>query len=194
MAAPRLPAFRPERSGGRSVSGTGRRKETTTGTGAYSSSRSSGGDDYLPRLAVHRPGLDAGGVADWRWLVALALGIAVGALRTTPFAPGAARAMPGSSCSATFRCWCRCSSGSSSCRSLPPTVLWVKQDVPAKEFVTAALCLGLFTSARVAEQVRAGIGSLPRGQRDAGAGAGPDPGQAYRHVILPQACASSFRR
>jgi ABC-type amino acid transport system permease subunit len=45
--------------------------------------------------------------------------------------------------------------------------LWVKQDMPAKEFVTAALCLGFFTSARVAEQVRAGVGSLPRGQRDA---------------------------
>ncbi len=34
--------------------------------------------------------------------------------------------------------------------------LWVKQDMPAKEFVTATLCLGLFTSARIAEQVRAG--------------------------------------
>jgi len=30
------------------------------------------------------------------------------------------------------------------------------------------LCLGLFTAARVAEQVRAGIQSLPRGQKMAG--------------------------
>jgi ABC-type amino acid transport system permease subunit len=59
--------------------------------------------------------------------------------------------------------------------------------MPAKEFVTAALCLGFFTSARVAEQVRAGIGSLPRGQRDAALALGLTLGQAYRHVILPQA-------
>ncbi len=65
--------------------------------------------------------------------------------------------------------------------------LWVKQDMPAKEFVTAALCLGFFTSARVAEQVRAGIGSLPRGQRDAALALGLTLGQAYRQVILPQA-------
>ena len=30
--------------------------------------------------------------------------------------------------------------------------LWVKQDMPAKEFITATVCLGLFTSARIAEQ------------------------------------------
>ena len=38
----------------------------------------------------------------------------------------------------------------------------------AKEFITAVVALGLFTSARVAEQVRAGIQSLSRGQRAAG--------------------------
>jgi glutamate/aspartate transport system permease protein len=65
--------------------------------------------------------------------------------------------------------------------------LWVKQDMPAKEFATAALCLGFFTSARVAEQVRAGVGSLPRGQRDAALALGLTLPQAYRHVILPQA-------
>ena len=36
----------------------------------------------------------------------------------------------------------------------------------------AVLCLGLFTSVRVAEQVRAGIQSLPRGQRMAGTAMG----------------------
>lgn len=65
--------------------------------------------------------------------------------------------------------------------------LWVKQDMPAKEFITAALCLGLFTSARIAEQVRAGIQSLPRGQRFAALALGFTLRQAYRYVILPMA-------
>jgi His/Glu/Gln/Arg/opine family amino acid ABC transporter permease subunit len=65
--------------------------------------------------------------------------------------------------------------------------LWVKQDMPAKEFVTASICLGLFTSARIAEQVRAGIQSLPRGQRFAALALGLTLPQAYRYVILPVA-------
>jgi glutamate/aspartate transport system permease protein len=66
--------------------------------------------------------------------------------------------------------------------------LWVKQEMPAKEFVTATVCLGLFTSARIAEQVRAGILSLPRGQRLAGLAMGFTLPQTYRHVLLPMAC------
>jgi glutamate/aspartate transport system permease protein len=54
-------------------------------------------------------------------------------------------------------------------------------------FWPAVLCLGIFTSVRVAEQVRAGINSLPRGQRLAGTAMGLTGGQTYRHVILPQA-------
>ncbi|MBI2311730.1 MAG: amino acid ABC transporter permease [Betaproteobacteria bacterium] len=65
--------------------------------------------------------------------------------------------------------------------------LWVKQDMPAKEFITATVCLGLFTSARIAEQVRAGIGSLPRGQSMAGLAMGFTLAQTYRYVILPMA-------
>jgi glutamate/aspartate transport system permease protein len=65
--------------------------------------------------------------------------------------------------------------------------LWVKQDMPAKEFVTAALCLGFFTSARIAEQVRAGIQSIPRGQTMAGLALGFTLPQTYRYVILPMA-------
>jgi His/Glu/Gln/Arg/opine family amino acid ABC transporter permease subunit len=65
--------------------------------------------------------------------------------------------------------------------------LWVKQDMPAKEFFTAVICLGLFTSARVAEQVRAGIQSLPRGQSMAGLAIGFTLPQTYRYVILPMA-------
>jgi glutamate/aspartate transport system permease protein len=49
------------------------------------------------------------------------------------------------------------------------------------------LCLGLFTSARIAEQVRAGIQSLPRGQRLASMALGLTPVQTYRHVLLPEA-------
>ena len=65
--------------------------------------------------------------------------------------------------------------------------LWIKQDMPAKEFITAVVCLGLFTSARVAEQVRAGIQSLPRGQSMAGLAIGFPLPQTYRYVILPMA-------
>ncbi len=65
--------------------------------------------------------------------------------------------------------------------------LWVKQEMPAKEFVTATICLGLFTSARIAEQVRAGIQSLSRGQRMAGLAMGFTLPQTYRYVLLPMA-------
>ena len=64
---------------------------------------------------------------------------------------------------------------------------WVKQDMPAAEFVTATVCLGLFTSARVAEQVRAGIQSLSAGQRSAGLALGLTLPQTYRYVLLPMA-------
>jgi glutamate/aspartate transport system permease protein len=40
---------------------------------------------------------------------------------------------------------------------------------------------------RVAEQVRAGINSLPRGQRMAGTAMGLTVSQTYRFVVLPQA-------
>jgi glutamate/aspartate transport system substrate-binding protein len=122
----------------------------------------------LPRLAGTGLGWTLA-VSLTAWLLALLIGIAVGALRTAPSRP---LALLGSAWVELFR-------------NIPLLVqmflwffvvpeflprewgLWVKQDMPAKEFVTAALCLGFFTSARVAEQVRAGIGSLPRGQRDA---------------------------
>ena len=57
----------------------------------------------------------------------------------------------------------------------------------ANSYMTAVLCLGVFTSVRVAEQVRAGIQSLPRGQRMAATAMGLTQYQAYRFVILPQA-------
>ena len=58
---------------------------------------------------------------------------------------------------------------------------------PWSVFVPAVLCLAVFTSVRVAEQVRAGIQSLPRGQRMAGIAMGFTQFQTYVYVILPQA-------
>jgi glutamate/aspartate transport system permease protein len=71
-----------------------------------------------------------------------------------------------------------------------PTALgdWIKQMPPPwGSYLPAVMCLGIFTSVRVAEQVRAGINSLPRGQRMAGTALGLTQAQAYRFVILPQA-------
>lgn len=57
----------------------------------------------------------------------------------------------------------------------------------AQQFLAAMVCLGLFTAARVAEQVRSGINSLPRGQKNAGLAMGFTLAQVYRHVLLPMA-------
>jgi len=54
-------------------------------------------------------------------------------------------------------------------------------------FIPAVICLSLFTSVRIAEQVRAGIQSLPRGQSMAGTALGLSLSETYRYVILPQA-------
>ena len=58
-------------------------------------------------------------------------------------------------------------------------------DTPKLALVVAGL--GLFTSARIAEQVRAGIQALPRGQRYAGMALGFTTPQYYRYVLLPMA-------
>jgi glutamate/aspartate transport system permease protein len=63
---------------------------------------------------------------------------------------------------------------------------WLKQ-LPNASFYTAVAALGLYTSARVAEQVRAGIGSIPRGQRMASLALGLTLPQTYRYVLLPMA-------
>lgn len=59
--------------------------------------------------------------------------------------------------------------------------------MPNASFITAVLCLGFFTSARVAVQVSAGINSLPRGQKMAGVALGLTLPQTYRYVLLPMA-------
>jgi glutamate/aspartate transport system permease protein len=64
---------------------------------------------------------------------------------------------------------------------------WVKRDMPHPQFLTAVICLGLYTASRVAEQVRSGIEAIPRGQRNAGLAMGLTPLQVYRYVLIPVA-------
>lgn len=54
-------------------------------------------------------------------------------------------------------------------------------------FVLVVFALGFFTSARISEQVKAGIQSLPTGQRYAGLAMGLTLAQTYRYVLLPMA-------
>jgi glutamate/aspartate transport system permease protein len=70
---------------------------------------------------------------------------------------------------------------------LPASVgTWLKQ-LPRSAFYTAVVCLSLYTSARVAEQTRAGVQSLARGQGMAGIALGLTLPQTYRFVLLPMA-------
>ena len=56
---------------------------------------------------------------------------------------------------------------------------------PWASFWPAVLCLGLFMSVRVAEQVRSGLQALPRGQRMAALALGLSVAQTYRRVLMP---------
>jgi glutamate/aspartate transport system permease protein len=66
-----------------------------------------------------------------------------------------------------------------------PSIFLVLRGVPS--FLLVVLALGFFTSARISEQVKAGIQSLPRGQRYAGLAMGLTLPQTYRFVLLPMA-------
>jgi glutamate/aspartate transport system permease protein len=124
------------------------------------------------------------------WVIALAIGAVVGTLRTTPML-WVVRL--GNAYVEVFR-------------NVPlivqmflwffvvPELLpkglgdWVKQMPPPwGSYLPAVLCLGIYTSVRIAEQVRSGIHSLPRGQRMAGTALGLTLAQSYRYVVLPQA-------
>ena len=126
------------------------------------------------------------------WVLALSVGSVIGTLRTTPF-PWVVRL--GNAYVEIFR-------------NIPLLVqmfLWffvmpellpqrlgdaIKQMPPPwSSYIPAVLCLGIYTSVRVAEQVRAGIQSLPRGQGMAGTALGLTLPQTYRYVLLPM----SFR-
>ena len=124
------------------------------------------------------------------WLVALLVGILFGVLRTVP---GRALRALGTAYVECFRnvpllvqlfTWYFVVP-----ELLPPA--WgnaVKQLNPLlQQFLAAWLCLAFFTGARVAEQVRAGIESLPRGQKAAALALGLTLPQTYRYVLLPMA-------
>jgi glutamate/aspartate transport system permease protein len=70
---------------------------------------------------------------------------------------------------------------------LPASIgTWLKS-LPNAPFVTAVICLGFFTSSRVAVQVASGIQALSTGQRMAGTALGMTLPQTYRYVLLPMA-------
>ena len=122
------------------------------------------------------------------WIIALVTGSVVGVLRT----------LPSRTASWIGFCWVEFF------RNMPLLVqlflwffvlpellsksagLWLKQ-LPNAPFWTAAIGVGLFMSARVAVQLQAGIGSLPRGQKQASTALGLTTVQTYRYVLLPMA-------
>jgi glutamate/aspartate transport system permease protein len=121
-------------------------------------------------------------VAASAWIIAMVVGALMGTLRTLPNSPWLVRL--GNAWVELFR-------------NIPLLVqifLWyfvVPKMFPAMKqvpgFVLVVLALGFFTSARIAEQVRAGVQALPRGQRYAGMALGFTTIQTYRYVILPMA-------
>ena len=54
-------------------------------------------------------------------------------------------------------------------------------------FPTAAVALGLYSGAYVAEVLRSGINAVPQGQAEAGRSIGLGFTQLLRHIIIPQA-------
>ena len=72
---------------------------------------------------------------------------------------------------------------------IPGLGTWFKQGLSPllQQLITGVLCLGFFTAARVAEQVRSGISALGSGQRGAGLALGLNLSQVYRLILLPVA-------
>lgn len=122
-------------------------------------------------------------VAGCAWVVAMLVGAVVGTVRTLTDSPWLVRL--GNAWVELFR-------------NIPLLVqifLWyfvVPKMFPAFQqvpgFVLVVVALGFFTSARIAEQFRAGIQALPRGQRYAALAMGFTMAQSYRYVLLPMAC------
>lgn len=120
-------------------------------------------------------------VAALGWIVAFVVGSLMGIARTTPSRP---LVWLGNAWAEVFR----------NVPLLVQIFIWYHvlpqlfvslRGVPS--FVLVVFALGFFTSARVAEQVRAGIMALPKGQRYAGLALGLTTVQTYRYVILPRA-------
>jgi glutamate/aspartate transport system permease protein len=121
-------------------------------------------------------------VAGASWVIAMLCGALIGTLRTLPNSPWLVR---------FANAWVELF------RNVPllvqifiwyfvvPKIFPAMKDLPS--FVLVVFALGFFTSARIAEQVRAGVQALPRGQRYAGMAMGFTTLQTYRYVILPMA-------
>ena len=121
-------------------------------------------------------------VAGASWVVAMVVGALIGTARTLPNSPWLVR---------LGNVWVELF------RNIPllvqifiwyfvvPKIFPAMKDVPG--FVLVVFALGFFTSARIAEQVRAGVQALPRGQRYAAMAMGFTTAQTYRYVLLPMA-------
>jgi len=155
-------------------------KNTTEGT-MEANCWASGQDITYLEWMVHAWGWTLS-VAICAWVIAVFFGALVGTLRTLPNSPWIVR---------LANAWVELF------RNVPILVqlfIWYfvvpkafpfMQQVPG--FLLVIFGLGFFTSARIAEQVRAGIQALPRGQRYAGLAVGFTTAQTYRYVILPMA-------
>lgn len=123
------------------------------------------------------------------WLIAMTLGFIIGTLRTVPnpwwqrLAMGWVELFRNIPLLVQMFLWYFVIP-----ELIPPLKRWViGVDPGTAQFLAAIVCLGLFTSSRIAEQVRAGIESLSSGQRSAGLALGLTTPQVYRHVLLPMA-------
>jgi len=114
-------------------------------------------------------------------VIALVLGLVIGVMRTLP---NKALALFGEVWTELFRnvpiliqllIWYHL---------VPEFIAPLKAVPPA---VLACIGLGLFTSARIGQQVKAGISTIPKGQRYAGLAMGLTLTQTYRYVLLPVA-------
>jgi glutamate/aspartate transport system permease protein len=122
------------------------------------------------------------------WLIALALGLVLGVMRTVPnrwltgFAAAYVELFRNIPLLVQLFMWYFIGP-----ELLPFGDAIKKIDPVAQQYLAAMLCLGTYTAARVCEQVRAGILSLPSGQRLAGQALGLTLPQTYRFVLLPMA-------
>lgn len=139
-------------------------------------------------------------VSVFAWIIAFTLGSVLGVMRTTPLKLPRAIATTYVEVFRNVPLLVQMFLWYFVMPELVPKALgdWLKQDLPNLvelpfaqfsmwEFTAAVLCLGLYTASRVAEQVRAGILSLPRGQTNAGLAMGFTLPQVYRFVLVPMA-------
>jgi len=121
------------------------------------------------------------------WLLALIIGLVIGAMRSVPWR--SARFLAGIYVEVF--------------RNIPPLVqlflwffvfpevvphafgMWIKRDMPLPEFTTTMVAVGLFAGSRVAEQVRAGVETVSVRLMPAALATGLTPLQAYRLVLMP---------